>query len=61
LPTSFSSFFFLAKKKDTFKQNSSHGCIKTGNARQKLLAYPSFACIQTMQNSKIHFAQFPME
>jgi len=34
---------------------------KAGNARWKLLAYPSFACIQTMQNGKIHFAQFPME
>ncbi|MBE6665008.1 MAG: hypothetical protein E7603_02130 [Ruminococcaceae bacterium] len=33
---------------------------KVGNARSKLLAYPSFAYIQTMQNGKIHFAQFPM-
>ena len=28
---------------------------KVGNAHSKLLAYSSFACIQTMQNSKIHF------
>jgi hypothetical protein len=33
---------------------------KSGNARRKLLAYPSFACVQTMQNGKVDFVQFPI-
>ena len=33
---------------------------KAGNARWKLLAYPSFVCIQTMQNGKVNFEQFPI-
>ncbi|MBR6744886.1 MAG: hypothetical protein IKM00_06715, partial [Clostridia bacterium] len=33
---------------------------KAGNARRKLLAYRSSACIETMRNGEDHFAQFPM-
>ena len=33
---------------------------KAGNARRKLLAYRSFFYIQTMQNGKVDFAQFPI-
>ena len=35
-------------------------CEKVGNAHPKLLAYPSFDYIQTMQNGKVSFAQFPI-
>jgi len=31
---------------------------KVDNAHSKLLAYPTFVYIQTMQNGKVHFAQF---
>ena len=31
---------------------------KAGNTRRKLLAYPSFACIQTMLNGKIDLRNF---
>jgi len=33
---------------------------KAGNARWRLLAYPSLSCIQTMQNGKVEFTQFPI-
>ncbi len=33
---------------------------KVGNAHSKWLAYPGFACIQTMQNGKADFALFPI-
>ncbi|MBQ2988582.1 MAG: hypothetical protein IJD59_05715 [Clostridia bacterium] len=33
---------------------------KAGNARRKFLAYRSLACIQTIQNGEVEFAQFPM-
>ena len=32
---------------------------KVGNAHRKLLAYPSSVCIQTTQNGKVDFKQFP--
>ena len=33
---------------------------KVGNAHRKLLACPSLSCVQTMQNGKIEFEQFPI-
>ena len=34
------------------------GKQKVGNAHSKLLAYPSFAYIETIQNGKIDFRNF---
>ena len=33
---------------------------KVGNAHSKLLAYPSSNYIETIQNGKVGFAQFPI-
>ena len=38
----------------------SKGAFFAGNARRKVLAYPSLAFIPTIHSGEVDFAQFPM-